>query len=307
MADGYRFPALKWLMSFEAAARHLSFTAAAEELGLTQAAISYQIRMLESQVGFPLFERRPRHLRLTDMGHAYLPSVRKAFDELFASTTGLFGPIGERSVTIRVAVSFAVLCLAPRLKDFQARYPAIKVRVWSSIWANAIQSTEADFDIRFGAGKWPDYDATLLTPEQAVVVCSPNFAAGLAPSTGLGDLPAEQMISVAGQDDLWMRARAEGGAAAPLGGGFKVDTSLASAELAASGIGCAILLRRFAMPYLRAGRLVTPFTLDLGLSRSHYLLMPIGRERPRPEVLLLRDWLLALDWDEEAQDSASAS
>ena len=297
MSVGYRFPALKWLMSFEAAARHLSFTAAAEELGLTQAAISYQIRMLEQQVGFPLFDRRPRHLTLTDMGHAYLPSVRKAFDELFASTTGLFGPMGERSVTIRVAVSFAVLCLAPRLKLFQDLYPEIKVRVWSSIWANALQSTEADFDIRFGDGKWPDYDATLLTAEELAVVCSPVFAAGLSGPGAVLELPAHQMIGVAGQDDFWIKLRGQGVSEVPVGAGYKVDTSLAAAELAASGLGCAILLKRFAMPYLQSGRLVMPADLGLGLSRAHYLLMPIGRERPRPEVLLLRDWLLAVDWE----------
>lgn len=73
---GYKLPPLKWLMSFEAVARHLSFTAAAEELGLSQAAISYQIKCLEGVVGAPLFERRPRHVQLTDVGQTYLPPVR---------------------------------------------------------------------------------------------------------------------------------------------------------------------------------------------------------------------------------------
>ncbi|MDX1739583.1 MAG: LysR family transcriptional regulator, partial [Alphaproteobacteria bacterium] len=74
----YNLPPLNWLRAFEAAARKVSFTAAAEELNLTAAAVSYQVRSLEEHLGFPLFDRLPRSLRLTEMGRAYLPAVRKA-------------------------------------------------------------------------------------------------------------------------------------------------------------------------------------------------------------------------------------
>ncbi len=40
---------------FEAAARLLSFTRAAEELGMTQAAVSWQIKSLETRLGQSLF------------------------------------------------------------------------------------------------------------------------------------------------------------------------------------------------------------------------------------------------------------
>ena len=57
-------PPLLLLRAFEAAARTSSFTAAAKELNLTQAAISYQVRALEDHLGFALFERKPRGVRL---------------------------------------------------------------------------------------------------------------------------------------------------------------------------------------------------------------------------------------------------
>ena len=297
MTEGHSIPPIKWLLAFEAAARHMNFTAAGEELGLTQAAISYQIKSLEAQIGFPLFERRPRHLRLTDMGHAYLPSVRKAFDELSASTAGLFGPLGEGSVTIRVAISFAMFCLAPRLRDFRALYPSINVRIWSSIWANAMPATEADFDIRFGDGKWSGYETIHLTEESAVLVCSAELAKDFNSLDAVTRIQANQIISIAGQDDLWMRIFRETGARPPVGGGCKVDTSLVGAELAESGFGYAVLLKRFAAPFLRDGRLVAPLSIEFPLAKSHYLMMPVRNQRPRPEVLILRDWLLDLDWD----------
>ena len=82
-------PNLSWLPSFEAAARTSSFAAAATELNLTSGAISYQIRALEAHLGFALFERLPRGVKLTAMGVAYLPPIRKAFEELADSTVGL--------------------------------------------------------------------------------------------------------------------------------------------------------------------------------------------------------------------------
>ena len=81
-----RLPPLNALRVFEAAARHLSFTRAAAELHVTQAAVSHQIKLLEDDLGVPLFRRMHRALLLTDEGQQLLPSVRAAFDELSTAT-----------------------------------------------------------------------------------------------------------------------------------------------------------------------------------------------------------------------------
>ena len=104
---------MTWLRAFEAAARTSSFTAAAAELNLTSGAISYQIRALEAHLGFSLFERLPRGVRLSPMGVAYLPPVRKAFEELADSTVGLFGGSERVQITVHAPVSLAALWLAP--------------------------------------------------------------------------------------------------------------------------------------------------------------------------------------------------
>lgn len=73
---------LNWLRSFEAAARLLSFTTASRELGLTQTAVSQHIKALELKLGQKLFVRRPKSLQLTDVGKAYLTSVREALETI---------------------------------------------------------------------------------------------------------------------------------------------------------------------------------------------------------------------------------
>jgi LysR family glycine cleavage system transcriptional activator len=296
MANTYKFPPLKWLMSFEAAARHMSFTAAAEELGLSQAAVSYQIKCLEGMINAPLFDRKPRNLKLTDVGQAYLPPIRQAFDDMFASTAGLFGNPGEKVITVRVAISFMTRCLAPALKEFYALHPDIKINFWSSIWANSQETGEADLDIRFGNGDWAGYEATRMTSDSAILVSSPQNAHLVRCAEDLASVPASRIITVAGFDDLWRRALLPSGQRPALGQGLRVDTTIAACELVASNVGMGFLSKLFAREDIAQGRLVTPGDIELKMARAHYLLQPRARKRPTPEVLIFKEWLLGRDW-----------
>ena len=57
-----RLPSLKFLKTFQVAAKLKSFKAAAEELFVTPSAVSHQIKALEEQLGVALFERGVRTL-----------------------------------------------------------------------------------------------------------------------------------------------------------------------------------------------------------------------------------------------------
>tara|TARA_R110002072_G_scaffold176934_4_gene332780 strand:+ start:3584 stop:4474 length:891 start_codon:yes stop_codon:yes gene_type:complete len=290
----YQLPPLNWLRAFEAAARHGSFTAAAGELNLTQAAVSHQVRSLEHHLNFALFERLPRSLKLTHMGQAYLPSVRRAFDDLSASTVGLFGLMGKSTLVVRAPISFAIACLAPRLRRFSESYPNIEILFCSAIWADLMSADRADIDIRAGDGRWRGYEALLLDQESSIPVCSPDLAVRIGGQGNLAAFSPDHMIHIMGCDDLWGRGLAAAGATdLDATRGIKVDTSLAALEMAASGLGAAFVLRSFAQPYLDDGRLIRPVELSLTWQEAHYLLLPEQDTRHRPEVLLFRDWLLA--------------
>ena len=53
------------LRTFDVVARHLSMTVAGQELHQSKGAVSYQIKKLEDELGFPLFERTNARLELT--------------------------------------------------------------------------------------------------------------------------------------------------------------------------------------------------------------------------------------------------
>ena len=81
MASLDRFP-LHYLAAFRAAAQTENLRAAADSLHLTHSAVSQQIRALETQLGFALFERQGRRIVLNAAGHTLRAGVERAYGEL---------------------------------------------------------------------------------------------------------------------------------------------------------------------------------------------------------------------------------
>src|SRR2546423_14851089 len=73
---------LHTLPAFRTAGRLMNLRAAAQQLHLTHSAVSQQIRVLEEQLGFPVFERHGRRVALNPAGKALLASVESALSSL---------------------------------------------------------------------------------------------------------------------------------------------------------------------------------------------------------------------------------
>jgi LysR family glycine cleavage system transcriptional activator len=287
-------PTLTWLRAFEAAARTSSFTAAATELRLTAGAISYQIRALEAHLGYALFERLPRGVRLTPMGVAYLPPVRRAFEQLADSTASLFGGSERGQITVHAPVSLASLWLAPKLPSFIGAFPSIDVRLSSVIWDNPGPDDATDLEIRYGNGEWRGYRAEPLMNERIVAVCSPQL---LEQARSVGEaarwLP-RHLIHIMGHEDHWLQVRQalQLSAEPPPVSGPIVDTTIAALELAAQGAGCALAHGLFLDAYLATGRLVRAMEHDFPDDSSYFVVTPERSQRLRREVAQFHEWLL---------------
>src|SRR5271170_7978987 len=294
-------PTLTWLRAFEAAARTSSFSAAAAELNLTSGAISYQIRALEAHLGFALFERLPRGVKLTAMGVAYLPPVRKAFEELADSTVGLFGGSERVQITVHAPVSLAALWLAPKLPVFAALHPTIDVRLSSVIWDNAIPDEATDLEIRYGWGQWHGYRSERLLNQNILAVCSPTL---LRAAPMLGDFASwvpRHLIHIMGYEAHWLKVRQvldlEN---APPAAGPIVDTTIAALELAAAGAGVALAHGIFLGAYFATGRLVSALPQEFADDNSYFVITPERPQRIRREVQLFHHWLVAVASSEDA-------
>ncbi|MCP4316049.1 MAG: LysR family transcriptional regulator [Hyphomicrobiales bacterium] len=286
-------PPLPALQAFEAAARHESFAAAAEELHLSQSAISHRVRLLEHHLGYSLFERLPRGLRLTENAKAYLPSVRKAFDMILGSTSGVFGTGGDALVTVRAPVSYSALWLSQLINGFLRRYPDIEVRLLSSVWADRVAQDETDLEFRLGHGHWPGYQAELVFRDPVIPVCSPHIHPGKTGQLTAADIAQHPLIHILGTEDHWaLFFEAEGLKVTSRSPGLRVDSTMAAAEMAANGDRFALLQGRLAEPYIQSGRLVPAANRELAVDQGLYLLRGEDAERMSPEAILLRDWIL---------------
>jgi len=82
---------LRHLRYFLAVAEQESVRSAAKRVNVTQPAISRQIKSLEEELGFALFDRAPRGLKLTAAGRFYLGEARRLLAELQSA-----GRVGAR-------------------------------------------------------------------------------------------------------------------------------------------------------------------------------------------------------------------
>ena len=71
---------IRFLRTFLAVAHHGSFSEAAEQVALTQAAVSFQMRSLEAELGRELFDRSGRLAILNAAGRELLPEIKHLLD-----------------------------------------------------------------------------------------------------------------------------------------------------------------------------------------------------------------------------------
>lgn len=119
------------LRSFVTVVDEGGFTAAAERLGLTQPAVSRAVSTLERQLGGPLLVRGRGGLSLTDAGAVALGHAREALRHLTLMRSAVAAVAGEVTGTLSLASlpSATASLVAPQLRTFTARHPAVTVRL----------------------------------------------------------------------------------------------------------------------------------------------------------------------------------
>ncbi len=120
---------LRQMRVFAAVARNLSFTRAARELHLTQPAVSQQIRLLEAEVGLPLFEKIGRKVQLAPAGAELLEYANQTIELLREAAESLAAMRGlKRGVLKLGAVSTAKYFAPSLLSAFTPAYPEVTIR-----------------------------------------------------------------------------------------------------------------------------------------------------------------------------------
>lgn len=273
-------PPLTWFRSFEASARTLSFTAAADELGLTQSAISQQVRSLELRLGVALFTRKPRGLILTDEGRKLLPKISASLDQLASATAEFEAGPTEGLLTVAASVSVVRWIIAPRLAEFTATRPDLRIRLLGTIWPDEFKAALADVEIRFGSDKQVGRGAERLGPDSLIAVSA-------APLTA--PLQTYPLIEPVGMAEGWRDwATASGIQDLPEPVLF-VDSHGAALDLARGGAGVALTSSLLAAGAVADGDLVRVHDTTIPSAQGYHLAVT----EPSPAARAFGDWVIA--------------
>jgi DNA-binding transcriptional LysR family regulator len=108
-----------------------SFSRAAEALFLTQPAVSKRIQSLEHSLGINLFDRIGKSVRLTEAGHALIPSCRRIVAEIAESERIISNLRKSTSGILSIATSHHIGLhrLPPVLRDYSKKYPSVELKL----------------------------------------------------------------------------------------------------------------------------------------------------------------------------------
>jgi len=122
---------LKQLEYFMTLSQELHFTRAAEKLGITQPSLSQQIRLLEHEIGMPLFDRVGKKTMLTEAGRELLHHGYNVFHELSQARAAISELQGLKKGTLKIGALLTAVnyLLPPTVIGFHNSYPNVNLSV----------------------------------------------------------------------------------------------------------------------------------------------------------------------------------
>lgn len=284
------------LFTFEAAARHESFTEAAQELNVSQPAVSKAVAQLENHLGTRLFHRQHRAIALTPAGRRFYREVSASLDHLYGAALELGRAPAKEGLEVSFSGIFVALWLVPRLQDFKARYPNLRLHVEVNDREDKNLAREGiDLSMRLGDGLWSGLQSWRFVDEEVFPVCSPRYLASQGPIDRAAALPGHRLLQLDEPHRVrigwkeWLHQKGVGDARLDYDLVFTDAEALMQAALRDQGV--ALGWRHLVDDLLREGRLVRPVRDSYRSGLALYLTAP----EPNPMkwgARVFRDWML---------------
>lgn len=283
---------LNTLPVFRTVAEMQNLRAAADTLHLTHSAVSQQIRLLETRLGYPLFERRGRRVSLNAAGAALLRNVQGALALLDEGVQAAAAASGTTTQPLRISVlpSFAQRWLLPRMGRWRERHPELALEIETSQQVADLHRDGFHAALRQGMGHWPGLAAERLFDGSMsmIVVACPALArrlAGTPPQAYLN----EALLGESGLWEHWLAAAGVHSKVTPVAVFNDAGLLLSAVE---QGLGLAVVRELLAADALRDGHLVrlSPIAVEYESARAYHLAYPPAL-RDWPPLAALRDWI----------------
>ncbi|WP_425330323.1 LysR substrate-binding domain-containing protein [Trinickia soli] len=286
------------LLCFEMAGRRLSFTKTAQAFNLTQSAVSQQIRQLEGRLGYPLFVRQARGLKMTEKGEILFETMSRAFIDINRTLQELGMP--NAPLQVSCLPSLALQWLMPRLMEFHQQQPNVLVRLkaeFQMLDRHAMDTDDIDVAVRYDPIQYSRLHADVILDEYLFPVATPQYLAQ-HPSFATGrSLDGVVLLHDAApwvgatefvEWHTWLEAAHTEWAEHLDGPQFNLSSLAISAALNHQGVA----MGRTALVYdeIMSGRLVNVFGKHVQAPARYMLL---SRKPDDQRVAVFSDWLKA--------------
>lgn len=268
---------LRQMRVFAAVARNLSFTRAARELHLTQPAVSQQMKLLEEEVGLPLFEQIGRKVHLAPAGEELLRYTDQAMELLREASESLAAMRGlKRGVLKLGAVSTAKYFAPSLLSAFRPAYPEVSIKFSVGNREEIIQQLAAnDIDLVI-MGRPPRELETAAEPfakHPLVLIASPTHPLANKRRIKLGQLATESfLIREEGSGTRASMERIFREHGVPIRVSMEVSSNETIKQAVMANMGISFISSHTVALELAAGKLVILDVVGLPLVRDWYVI-----------------------------------
>ena len=191
---------IRQLRAFVAIAESGTFTAGALRVHVTQAAISMQIRQLETEIGAKVFVRAPRHVILTEAGEQLLRRARHILREHDAALDEIAELAGAERGRLRIGSASAMVLteqLPAILKELRKQHPAAEIAVTSGtseVLVDQILAGEVDIAFVSLPVDVRGIKTERLSQDQLVAIASPRHKLAKQKTISAYTLAGERLI-----------------------------------------------------------------------------------------------------------------
>lgn len=266
-----------------------SFSKAGEALFLTQPGVTFHIKMLEEEVGAPLFVRQHNRIALTPAGEVLLTHGKKIlelYEQIQREVQGIAGTV-RGSLSVGMAAIIGHYFMPKIIGAFKQRYPLVEITTHIGNSGDLLDSLKnGDFDLAIVGGPFNEkgLEREMFLQDELALIVPPNHRWAEASPINLSDLRKESFIlreeGSSTRDTLAMHLKAKRMKLSDL----KVIMTLGSTEAVKaaveSGVGVSIVSNLAIGNELRFGLFKKVAIRGMELPREFYIVLPAGRSGP---------------------------
>ncbi|SKB88470.1 LysR family transcriptional regulator [Luteibacter sp. 22Crub2.1] len=248
------------LLTFLAVVDTGSFTAAARRLERDASVVSRRVAALEARLGIRLLERSTRRVSATEAGMQFRERVRQAMDLVRTAEDEArdFADAPSGLLRVTLAPAFGRMWVAPRLTEFLALHPS--VRIEASFSDRYVDMVAEGFDVAVRIGEMKDSRliSQRVAPAGRMICAAPSYLERRPPLTTPDDLTRHDCLGFTPMftHPVWHLQRGREERAVKVAGRIESDDIHALVSAAVAGAGVLMAADWLVAHELADGRLV---------------------------------------------------